>query len=297
MTGTSSSGLRGAVAGAVLLIALLSGHGIALPQAAVDLTRLPLGDGRVSAAPVVGRVWSCQTTFGRGGAFAAAPWIRADGSFDLAAKPVVGGAVSWPQEFAVLRDGETRQLIGNSLPNHPTGQYPVAPADPTYRYDPNPNAIAPHGLRVALPARPLPAAQPSCLPPGPIGVLLTGSTFFNALDAPGRDALAHEVQDSCQGHPERSGRYHYHSVTPCVDDGESGHSPLVGYALDGFGIYGHRGQAGEVLTNADLDECHGHSHAVEWDGQSLELYHYHATWEYRYTLGCYRGTPTGRAPG
>ena len=94
MTGTSLSILRGGLAGAALLIALLSDRGAAAPQAVVDLTRLPLGDGRVSTSPAVGWVWSCQTTFGRAGAFAAAPWIRADGSFDLTAKMVVGGAVS-----------------------------------------------------------------------------------------------------------------------------------------------------------------------------------------------------------
>ena len=42
---------------------------------------------------------------------------------------------------------------------------------------------------------------------GPIGFLLTGGVFFNALDAQGKDAVAHEVQDRCQGHPERSGAY------------------------------------------------------------------------------------------
>ena len=38
------------------------------------------------------------------------------------------------------------------------------------------------------------------------------------------------------------------------------------------------------LTNADLDECHGHDH-------SPLGYHYHATIEYPYTIGCYRGDP------
>jgi hypothetical protein len=122
-------------------------------------------------------------------------------------------------------------------------------------------------------------------------VLLTGSALFNALDAAGRDAVAHETQDACRGHPEMSGRYHYHSITPCLDEGDTGHAEPVGYAFDGFGIYGHVGVDGAVLTDADLDECHGHVHPIEWDGQPIEIYHYHATWEYPYTLGCFRGTP------
>ena len=86
------------------------------------------------------------------------------------------------------------------------------------------------------------------------------------------------------------GAYHYHSLTPCIEDESEGHSDLVGYAMDGFGIYGPRGEDGETLTNADLDECHGHTHEIEWDGEALDMYHYHATWEYPYTLGCYVGT-------
>ena len=40
----------------------------------------------------------------------------------------------------------------------------------------------------------------------------------------------------------------------------------------------------------DLDACHGHTHAILWDGASKEMYHYHATWDFPYTIGCLRGT-------
>jgi hypothetical protein len=88
-----------------------------------------------------------------------------------------------------------------------------------------------------------------------------------------------------------SGTYHYHSLTSCLADPGSGHSALLGYARDGFGIYGVRGETGAIVTDADLDECHGHTHAITWNGQSVSMYHYHATYEYPYTLGCFRGTP------
>ncbi len=65
----------------------------------------------------------------------------------------------------------------------------------------------------------------------------------------------------------------------------------MGYALDGFGLFGRYGEAGKVLSNADLDECHGHTHEVVWDGKPTTIYHYHATWEYPYTVGCYRAKP------
>ena len=45
------------------------------------------------------------------------------------------------------------------------------------------------------------------------------------------------------------------------------HSKLVGWILDGFPIFGYRGKKGELLTNADLDVCHGHTHKVKIDGK------------------------------
>jgi hypothetical protein len=69
------------------------------------------------------------------------------------------------------------------------------------------------------------------------------------------------------------------------------HSPQVGYAADGFGIYGNQGENGAALTNANLDECHGHTHSVMVNGVSVSQYHYHATREFPYTVGCFRGTP------
>lgn len=268
-------------------------------QAAIDLSRLPVGDGKIAGEPAVGTVWPCSTAFGGGGAARPGPWLRDDGTFDFTAKAVVDGQVDWPHRFTVRVEGDRRLFEGNGLPAHPTGVYPIDPTSEAYRYDRNPNRIAAWTVQLDLPALPAPAEAAACLPTGPIGVLLTGGAFFNALDAPGRDALAHEVQDGCQGHPEPRGVYHYHSLTTCLDDPAGGHSPRLGWAFDGFGLYGHHGEGGATLTNADLDACHGHTHAVEWNGETVELYHYHATWEYPYTLGCFRGVSGAprRGPG
>ena len=50
-----------------------------------------------------------------------------------------------------------------------------------------------------MPQTPTLAARPTCVSMGPIGVMLSGSLLFNALDGKGRDAVAHEEQDHCQG--------------------------------------------------------------------------------------------------
>jgi hypothetical protein len=136
-----------------------------------------------------------------------------------------------------------------------------------------------------LPLVPQVATTPTCVALGVIGVTLNGVVLFNAADARGNDAVAHEIVDAFGGHPART-EYHYHFVPERLDAAPltDGHSGLVGYIRDGFGIYGYKGVGGVELSNADLDECHGHSHAPIG-------YHYHATMEYPYTIGCYRGTP------
>jgi hypothetical protein len=255
-----------------------------------DLKRLPIGDGKISKAPQRGYIWACRIDPGAGGAFRDGPWIRSDGTYDFTAKAVVSGKVSWPSRYTIALTGERRAFATNDLPSHPTGTFPIQPGDGAYRYDRNPNAIAAQSFDFELPANPQPAARPSCAP-GAVGILLSGAILFNALDAPGRDAVAHETQDGCQGHPQQSGVYHYHSLTTCLEDKRlpGGHSALMGYAIDGFGIFGRFGEGGAALSSADLDECHGHSHAIPWDGRTVIMYHYHASWDFPYTLGCMRG--------
>lgn len=262
---------------------------------------LPLGDGKVSTSARQGYVYSCQTSFSADapGAQASGDWLdEAAGIWYPDKKPTVDGAVTWPSEIAVSIEGDQRVVRANGLPNHPTGTYPVDKSDDAYQYDRNPNTIEAGEVLLQFAANPQKAGSPSCVPMGMIGFTLTGAKVFNALDARGDDAPAHEIQDACDGHPEMTGEYHYHSLTPCAEDsksGPNGHSDLIGYALDGFGMFGMYGAGGELLDSSDLDECHGHTEAITWDGKTVEMYHYHFTEEYPYTVGCFVGTPVATA--
>ena len=277
------------IGGIAIPIVVFLGLGAAAAEEP-DPRRLPLGDSRVSNAPRQGWIWACRVHPGARGAHRPGPWIKADGTFDLTAKAVVPGEARWPHRVAIRREGAWRIVETAGLPPHATGTFPISPTSEAYRYDRNPNRIAPQAIRLALPAEPRLAPAPSCAP-GAVGVLLNGVVLFSAIDAPGRDAVAHETQDSCHGHPQRSGVYHYHDIGPCVPDPRraDGHSGLVGYAIDGFGIFGHHGAGGKRLSSADLDECHGHSHEIEWDGRRVVMYHYHATRDFPYTVGCLKG--------
>ncbi|MCZ6763678.1 MAG: YHYH protein [Alphaproteobacteria bacterium] len=249
----------------------------ATAKGAIDLRAL---DG-----PARDRVYSCDRSVM--GVALARPWLDQDGTIYFADKPVIEGAVPWASVLTISETLKTLVIASNGLPSHVTGIFPVQRASVAFQYDRNPNSIMAQSLRYEIPKEPQFADAPSCLPMGTIGVAATGAVFFNALDAPGRDAVANEIFDLCEGHPQRQGLYHYHHASPCFAQGvENEHSPLAGYALDGFRIYGRRGENGAFATNAALDACHGHIGSVP---DAAEIYHYHLTEEFPYTLGCFTG--------
>lgn len=289
--------------GTVLLIATAScsslgaaGDRPSASPSAVNATVIPLGDGKVSTTPKVGNVNSCRTSFPpAGGASQVGPWINTTKkTWNASAKIHVNGAVKWPSaSFKVTVSGGRRIVKTNGLPiDHTTGTFPIATSDPAYAYDRNPNTIKSAPITWSLPQNPKKAAKPTCTALGAIGVLTDGVLLFNALDANGRDAVAHEVMGSCDDHPMQSGLLHHHNVPSCIIAKSKARSTLVGYAVDGFGIYVERNAKGQLLTNKDLDACHGRVSKVLWNGKQQSIFHYSATLEYPFTVGCIEGTPT-----
>jgi len=146
----------------------------------------------------------------------------------------------------------------------------------TFRLPKNPKAASPH------PATGF----------GAIGITLNGVVIFNQYNGVGAllDSLEFNNFDQYNGHPTPapSQTYHYH-IEPLWLTTKNGKDSLVGYLLDGFPIYGPE-ENGKLLTSADLDDYHGHSHAtVDYpDG----IYHYHCTDDAPWINGDgYYGTP------
>ena len=148
----------------------------------------------------------------------------------------------------------------------------------------NPNRPSEQNFNFKIPRTPQKASRTSAVPSrGPIGVAINGVVFFGPEDEQGKIALENHGLDSCRGHPTRTGVYHYHCTPECVHrDVSRQHSPVIGYAFDGFKIYGLQGEGGDLPKN--LDQCNGHT-----DGD--RGYHYHTTDGFPFVLGCYRGTP------
>ena len=262
----------------------------------IDPTKLPIGDTFVSTTEGgVGKLWSCSAGNPNApGATADGPWINADGTtWDATSKLAVKGSVSWPTaKYSETLTDSTRVLTSNGIPvKNVTGTFPIAADDPAYQYDRNPGTIQADDLTLTLPRNPTVADTPSCVDFATMGMLKNGVAIFNPLDGQGRDGVARELQDVCDGHPART-QYHYHAIPSCLLDAATGSSTVVGFVLDGFPLVVERDAQGNLPSNADLDECHGRTSPILLDGKVVTTYHYSATLEFPYVVGCYKGTPT-----
>lgn len=219
-------------------------------------------------------------------------WLR-QGYLDRAGKQVEQDrfvadnvTVSFTEKHLVIKS--------KNLPNHPTAVFP----DRWRLLDGNPNYIQEQNFTWYIPLDPKENPkhvamdaqnQNRALPGGPIGVAVNGIMFHNPFDE-------HVYQDAvwrldrCCGHPSPLQRYHYHKYpvclyTPWSDEGKE-HSPLIGFAFDGFPVYGPYESAGELAKESKhnpLNAFNGH-----FDEQ--RGWHYHVTpGKYPHLIGGFWG--------
>lgn len=112
---------------------------------------------------------------------------------------------------------------------------------------------------------------------GPTGVTVTGLPIFPPYNnVGGLTWLSCEV-DGCNTHAGQGHDYHYHGDpfgSNCMYSASdysstTAHPPVIGYALDGFQIYGRYLDTTAPGYSTSLDDCGGHIH------DSYE-YHYHS---------------------
>lgn len=185
-----------------------------------------------------------------------------------------------------LSHDSTHLIIrSQGYPNHPTAIFPNSG---------NPNTIRVQDFTFRLPLVPKKSGVITRLPMGPVGMALNGVVFFNPFEMAGLNAVEgyDEVWlDACCGHPQQTGVYHYHKYPTCVKspfkDTGAGHSPIIGFAFDGFPVYGPYESEGtramELTNERALDACNGHE-------DEQRGYHYHVTPNrFPYILGGYAG--------
>ena len=257
-----------------------------------DCTKLRLGDDyHTTSVPQKGYLYSCneKNPNAPGSMGSKITWINfANNIWNFFEKPWLPEGSFSPETgiYTETFSTEDRQININNLPvDAKIGDWPMTNYQTLIAIDPNPGIPNSSSSSFTYPANPPEASSPVCVSFGAIGVTKNGVVIYNAADARGEDAVAREIVDIFGGHPAMS-NYHYHFIPERLDSEylDDGHSGIVGYINDGFPIYGYKGEGGIEMSNDDLDLCHGHKHG------NLG-YHYHATLEYPYTVGCYRGTP------
>ena len=99
------------------------------------------------------------------------------------------------------------------------------------------------------------------------------------------DTFLTKQLDSCGGHAGRGDDYHYHVKPNCMIDQmeNAGDDAIIGWAFDGFPIYGDNNPDGSLIDQAALDVCNGQSDPTFG-------YRYHTSIEAPYIIQCLMGT-------
>jgi hypothetical protein len=192
-------------------------------------------------------------------------------------------------------DGDYIVLRSNGVPNHSSPYFDTSDSryavysgeNPDFQL--NPNRIREQQFTFRIPLAPTEASVHAATPLGPIGIAVNGVAIFNQYAGPSQP-LTFEIDsfDQYNGHPQQTGVYHYH-VEPVYLTAAAGPTALLGFLLDGFPVYGPE-EDGRQVSNADLDDLHGHFGATADYPEGI--YHYHVTAEDPYINGAgFYGTP------
>jgi len=243
-------------------------------------------------------------------------------TIDISKIPYVNGNVSATyydtkgSVFSITEDNNHRYFKGNGLPTTPLGIFPVQKGTRAYPWyeaapaghDPKTGipgsdyssaaaiGISPYVIDFKITKHPKYNEIPQPIDYLIIGVTLTGTVWHVEIantNSGWYNPISILPLDECFGHPYAE-QYHLHAYSwKCLLSETEKNiypSPLVGYALDGFGIYGPYDKDGNIITNDQLDECHGLTSEVMWEGKMTNIYHYVLNYEYPYSIGAFRGT-------
>jgi len=220
------------------------------------------------------------------------------GELDLAGNAIASDRVL-RDNVTVSFDATSMIIHSHGIPNHPTAKFRADRESGNG----NPNSIQEQNETFYIPLDPKVNLKHivttkdnsnHALPMGPIGIAVNGVVFFNPFDMGNRDAS--DLMDRCCGHPNQDNQYHYHKYPICLnspwaDDGKA-HSPLIGWAFDGFPIYGPYESRDLMAKDA------GGERAINTFNMHFDPdrgWHYHVTpGVFPYLIGGYWGTEDAR---
>ena len=162
------------------------------------------------------------------------------------------------------RTGRTSAQVGDVVEFGEDIGYARAPGCDLGYWPPGPECPSNQNVSSKIPTEPEPAVNHCSTGLNSIGVMLNGTAIFNWDDGSSYNnqniwnnlAPKFEIHDVdlCLGHAQQQGNYHHHMFSSCLqemmgDDG-TGHSPIYGFAADGYPIYGPYHAANELAKPA-----------------------------------------------
>lgn len=160
--------------------------------------------------------------------------------------------------------------------------------------------------KFTIPTIPKYSSKTTSAPLGSIGVMISGAVLYNPYEGDGKtvamannftitdsNGITASFVDKCTGHPTpQQGAYHYHGLSKCVTakvDKTTKPSHIIGFALDGFPIYGDRDAKGKQLTAKNLDKCNGINSATPEFPKGIYHYVLLGTSDARSSITCFHG--------
>lgn len=221
-------------------------------------------------------------------------------------------AAKWNPTVKLTYSKNSIVMQPDGIPNHPRDAYYavplsqdiVVPDATTAKVVKDPTKAQTY--KFTIPSTPKYSKTVTKTSLGSIGVMISGAVMYNPFEGDNKTvAMANNFTitdssgitasfvDKCAGHPiPDMGAYHYHGLSTCVTSkvdkiGKPSH--VIGFALDGFPIYGDRDIKGKQLTAKNLDQCNGIFSVTPEFPKGIYHYVLLGTADARSSIACFHG--------
>ena len=200
----------------------------------------------------------------------------------------------------------------DGIPNHPRDAYYAVPKSQDVVVPDATTAVVvkdptkAQNYKFTIPSTPKYSTTVTKTSLGSIGVMISGAVLYNPFEGDNKtpamannftitdaNGITASFVDKCAGHPTpNQGAYHYHGLSSCVTakvDTTGKPSHVIGFALDGFPIYGDRDIKGKQLTAKNLDACNGILSATPEFPKGIYHYVLLGTADVRSSIACFHG--------
>jgi hypothetical protein len=221
-------------------------------------------------------------------------------------------AAKWNPTVKLTYGKSSIVMEPTGIPNHardeyyavPISQDVVVPDSTTAKIVKDPTKA--QSYKFTIPNTPQYVSAVTATSLGSIGVMISGAVIYNPFEGDNKtvamannftittsEGITASFVDKCAGHPiPDSGAYHYHGLSVCVTakvDKVAKPSHVIGFALDGFPIYGDRDIKGKQITAKNLDQCNGINSATPEFPKGIYHYVLLGTADVRSSIACFHG--------